>query len=138
MPTLSPEVKQMLDRPNFVHLATLMSDGSPHVAPVWAMRDGDRILICTSDTSVKGKNTKADPRVALSIVDFENPYEELQIRGRVVDRQPDPGLKTLDKISHKYIGKPFPMREGQKQVVLTIDPEKVHYLKLPFQHTPPK
>jgi PPOX class probable F420-dependent enzyme len=138
MAALSQEVKQFLDRPNFVHLSTLMSDGSPHVAPVWAMREGDRILINTSDTSIKGKNTKANPRVALSIVDFQDPYEELQIRGRIVDREPDPDLKTMDKISHKYIGKPFPLREGQSQVTLTIEPEKVRYLKLPFQHTPPK
>jgi PPOX class probable F420-dependent enzyme len=138
MPALSAEAKQLLDGPNFAHFATLMPDSSPHSAPVWVMRDGDRIVISTSDTSIKGKNTKADPRVALSIVNLHNPYEELQIRGRVVDRQPDRDLKTLDRISHKYTGKPFPMRQGQSQVVLTIEPEKVRYFKGPFQHTPPK
>jgi PPOX class probable F420-dependent enzyme len=83
--TLSAEVKQLIDRPNFAHFATLMPDGSPNATPVWIGREGDRIVICTSETSLKTKNTKRDPRVALSIVDFGNPYEEVQIRGRVVD-----------------------------------------------------
>jgi PPOX class probable F420-dependent enzyme len=137
MAALSPEVKQLIDHPNFAHLATLMPDGSPQSVPVWVGREGDRIIISTSEGSLKGKNTKRDPRVALSIVDFDNPYEEVQIRGRVVERRADPELKTIDAISHKYIGKPFPMR-GDGQVALVVEAEKVRYLKLPFAHTPPK
>jgi PPOX class probable F420-dependent enzyme len=135
--TLPPEAKNLIDRPNFAHLATLMDDGSPNATPVWIGREGDRIVICTSDTSLKGKNTKRDPRVAVSIIDFSNPYEELQIRGRVVERRPEPELKTLDGLSHKYTGKPFPFR-NPGQIVLIIEVEKARYEKLPFQHTPPK
>jgi PPOX class probable F420-dependent enzyme len=138
MAALSPDVKQLIDRPNFVHLATLMPDGSPHATPVWVGREDDHIIICTSDDSLKGKNTKRDPRVALSIVDFDNPYEEVQIRGRVIERRPDPDLKTLDAISHKYIGKPFPMRGYEGRVALIVEADKVRYMKLPFAHTPPK
>ena len=88
--TLSAEVKKLIDRPNFAHLATLMPDGSPQSVPVWVGREGDHIVICTGEGSLKAKNTRRDPRVALSIVDFDNPYEEVQIRGRVVERRPDP------------------------------------------------
>jgi PPOX class probable F420-dependent enzyme len=87
---LSPEIKQLLDRPNFAHLATLMSDGSPQSVPVWVGREGDRILVCTGEGSLKASNTRRDPRVALSIVDLQNPYMEAQIRGRVMERPPDP------------------------------------------------
>ena len=135
---LSEQAKKMIDRPNFAHLATLMPDGSPHVAPVRINRDGDRVIISTSSESVKGKNTKQNPQVAISIVDFDNPYEEIQLRGRVVDRRPDPDLKALDGTSQKYTGKPFPMRDQKTQVALVIEIEKEHYLKLPFAHTPPK
>ncbi len=79
---LQSEIKQLLDRPNFVHLSTLMPDGSPQSVPVWAGREGDFILICTGDGSLKGRNTARDPRVAISVVDFKNPYEEAQLRGR--------------------------------------------------------
>jgi PPOX class probable F420-dependent enzyme len=138
MPALSPEAKQLIDRPNFAHLATLMPDGSPSATPVWIGREGEHLVICTSDDSLKGRNTKRDPRVALSIVDFSNPYEELQIRGRVIERRPDPELNTMDSISQKYIAKPFPMPGPEKRVVLIVEVEKARYTKLPFEHTPPK
>jgi predicted pyridoxine 5'-phosphate oxidase superfamily flavin-nucleotide-binding protein len=66
---LSDEVKQLVDRPNFAHIATLMSDGSPHSAPVWIGREADLLLVCTEAGSLKGKNTLRDPRVSLSLVD---------------------------------------------------------------------
>jgi len=67
-----------------------MPDGSPHNAPVWIARNGDLVLICTEATLLKGKNTQRDPRVAISIVDFRDPYTEAQMRGQVVERRPDP------------------------------------------------
>jgi PPOX class probable F420-dependent enzyme len=135
---LSPEVKQLIDRPNFAHLATLMPDGSPQSVPVWIGREGEQLVICTGEGSLKAKNTRRDPRVAVSIVDFSNPYEEVQIRGRVAERRPDPDLKMMDPISHKYTGKPFPMRNPEGRVALIIEVEKARYTKLPFAHTPPK
>lgn len=133
---LQNEIKQLLDRPNFVHLSTLMSDGSPQSVPVWVGREGDRILICTGETSLKGRNTARDPRVALSVVDFTNPYEEAQLRGRVVERRPDPNLKIMDPISVKYTGKPFPFRTPEGRVALVVEIDRARYTKLPFEHTP--
>ena len=133
---LSPEVKQLIDRPNFAHLGTLMPDGSPQCVPVWVGREGDHVVICTGENSLKAKNTRRDARVALSIIDFTNPYEEVQIRGRVVERRPDPDLKVMDPISHKYTGKPFPFRSPEGRVALMIEIEKARYTKLPFAHTP--
>ena len=136
--TLSSEAKKLIDRPNFAHLATLMPDGTPQSTPVWLGREGEYLVICTSDGSLKARNTRRDPRLALSIVDFDNPYEEVQIRGRVIERRPDPELKVMDPISHKYIAKPFPMRSYEGRVALIIEVEKERYTKLPFQHTPPQ
>ena len=136
--TLSPDAKSLIDRPNFAHLATLMPDGSPQSVPVWIGREGERLVICTGEGSLKAKNTRRDPRISLSIVDFGNPYEEVQIRGRVVERRPDSEFKMLDAISRKYTGKPFPMRNPEGRVALIIAVEKERYTKLPFQHTPLK
>ncbi len=135
---LSAEIKQLLDRPNFAHLATVMADGSPQSVPVWVGREGDRILVCTGEGSLKAKNTRRDPRVALSIVDLDDPYAEGQLRGRVVERRPDPDLAFMDPVSRKYTGKPFPMRNPEGRVALVIEVEKARYVKLPFQHTPPR
>jgi PPOX class probable F420-dependent enzyme len=134
--TLSQDVKQLIDGPNFAHLATLMADGSPQSVPVWVGREGDRILICTGEGSLKARNTRRDPRVALSIVDFRDPYREVQMRARVVERRPDPGLAIMDPISRKYTGKPFPFRSPEGRVALVLEVEKARYTKLPFEHTP--
>ena len=75
--------------------------------------------------------------MAVSIVDFQNPYEEVQICGRVVDRRPDPDLKTMDPIWHKYTGKPFSFRSLEGRIALIIEVEKARYTKLPFEHTRP-
>jgi PPOX class probable F420-dependent enzyme len=133
---LSPDIRAILDAPNFAHLATLMPDGSPQSVPVWLGRENDRILICTGESSLKAKNTKRDPRVAISIVDFHDPYKETQLRGRVVERRPDPDLKYMDTVSHKYTGKPFPFRNPEARVCLVIEIDKARYAKLPFKHTP--
>src|SRR5437899_11791915 len=107
---LSADVRTLLDEPNFAHLASLLPDGSPQSAPVWVGVEGDRILVATGEGSLKARNTKRDPRVSLSVVAMDNPYREAQIRGRVVERRPDPDFKIMDAISHKYTSAPSPMR----------------------------
>ena len=135
---LSEDAKRLIDRPNFAHLATLMQDGSPQSVPVWIGREGERLVVCTGEASLKAKNTQRDPRVALSIVDFDDPYSEVQIRGRVIERRPDPQLKVMDPISHKYTGKPFPFRAPEGRVALIVEVEKERYTKLPFERPPSK
>ena len=135
-PTLSAEIKALLDRANFAHLATLMPDGSPQIAPVWVGREGDRVLVGTGEASLKAKNTRRDPRVGLSVIAFDDPYSEAQIRGRVVERRPDGGFEGMDAISRKYTGKEFPWRNPEGRVILVIEVDRARYTKLPFSHTP--
>jgi PPOX class probable F420-dependent enzyme len=135
--TLSDDVKALVRGANFAHLATLLPDGSPQNAPVWVDLEGDRLLVCTGEGSLKARNTRRDPRVAVSIVAFDNPYVETQIRGRVVERRPDADFKVMDRVSHKYTGKPFPMRDNPAQrLVLVIEADKVRFVRLPFVHAP--
>ena len=135
---LSPELRALLEEPNFVHLATLMPDGSPQSAPVWVAVEGDHILVGTGEGSLKAKNTKREPRVSLSVVAMDNPYREAQLRGRVVERRPDRDFAVMDRISRKYTGAAFPMRANPDQrVVLVIALERARYQVLPFRHTPP-
>jgi len=74
--TLSQDAKKLIDCPNFAHLATLMPDGSPQSVPVWVGCEGEYLIVCTGEKSLKARNTRRDPRVALSIVDFGDPYSE--------------------------------------------------------------
>src|SRR5437667_12346618 len=80
---LSDDVKTLIRGANFAHLATLMPDGSPQAAPVWVDLEGDHILIATGEGSLKARNTRRDGRVALSMVAFDNPHVDAQLRGRL-------------------------------------------------------
>ena len=133
--SLSEDVKSLLDRRNFAHLSTLMPDGSPHAAPVWVAREGDRVLLGIRGDSVKGKNARRDPRVALSIVDVRDPYRMAQLRGRAVEFRADPQMTAKDAMSHKYVGKPFPWRYGGG-VVLVVEVERARFQKVPLEHAP--
>jgi nitroimidazol reductase NimA-like FMN-containing flavoprotein (pyridoxamine 5'-phosphate oxidase superfamily) len=64
---LSEEIRNLIDGANFAHLSTLMPDGSPQSVPVWIGREGDRVVICSGENSLKARNTKRDPRVSLSM-----------------------------------------------------------------------
>ncbi|HEV2696489.1 MAG TPA: PPOX class F420-dependent oxidoreductase [Terriglobales bacterium] len=133
--SLPDKVTRLLDGRNFAHLATILEDGSPHSAVVWVGREADNVIVCTDDKSVKGRNTQRDPRVAISMVDMDDPYSEAQLRGRVIERRRDTDFKYIDAISRKYVGKPWPYRE-EIGVALVIEVDKVHYSKQPFEHSP--
>ena len=134
---LDPKVQALLSRPNFAHLSTLMPDGSPNTTPVWIGVQDDHILIGSGESSLKIRNLRRDPRLSLSVIDFHDPYEEVQIRGRVIEFREDSGFKIMDEISQKYIGKEFPFRNPEGRVALIIEVEKARYTKPPFEHTPP-
>ena len=120
------------DGRNFMHLATVLPDGAPHSIPVWAILEGGRIAFFTQSRSRKARNLAKDPRVALSVVEEDNPYRNAQIRGRVVEVIEGPeALEVIDRISLHYIGEPFPMRSG---TVFWIEPETAHFTELPFRH----
>jgi len=85
----------------------------------------------------QGKNTLRAPRVSLSIVEFVDPYTEVQIRWRVIERRSDPQLKYYDAMSLKYVSKPWPYRDEKEPIVLLIEVKRVRYSEQPFDHTPP-
>jgi len=134
---LAPEARELIERPNYVHLATLMPDGAPHSVTVWAGMEGDRIAVYTgSRDSRKARNIAADPRVAISVVDIEDPYRTAQIRGRVVETLHDAeALAVMDRLSESYTGQPFPLR-APGGILFLIEPEWSRYAKLPFTHRP--
>jgi PPOX class probable F420-dependent enzyme len=130
--TIPDEVRDLLDGRNFAHVATVLPSGGPHSVPVWILREGDRVCFFTQPGSRKARNLAADPRVAISLVDRDNSYRTAQLRGTVVEtRESEEALVTIDRLSEKYTGQPFPMRSG---VVFVVELDRVHFLELPFRH----
>jgi PPOX class probable F420-dependent enzyme len=135
MAALPPDVRALLDAPNYVHLATLRRDGSPRSWVVWVGLEGDRILVCTGDSTWKARDMAADPRVSLSVTDLENPYRMAAVQGRVVEVRDDQDSAYMDPISVKYTGQPFPMR-GPGRVCFVIEAERAATRTLGFTHAP--
>lgn len=129
---MAPDVRDLFERPNYVHLATVLPDGAPHAVAVWSgFVDGDRLGFFTQPSSRKARNVADDPRVCLSVVDRENPYRMASVRGRVVETvEGERALEWMDRVAVRYTGRPFPMRSGTLYVV---EPENVWSMTLPFE-----
>jgi PPOX class probable F420-dependent enzyme len=122
MTEMTPEVRRLLDRPNYAHLATLLPDGAPHSVPVWIAIEGDNLAILTGPGSRKARNIERDPRVAISLIDIDQPFLSVLIRGQVVELvDGDRAWEIIDRISQKYIGQPYPLRTDR--IVLLIKPD---------------
>ena len=131
MTELPDDVRALFEAPNFVHLATVLPDGSPHTVPIWARLEDGRIVFFTQPTSRKARNLAREPRVALSVVDRSNPYLMASVRGRVTGTiEGEPALAIIDRISNDYTGEDFPMRSG---VVYVVEPERAFTMSLPFR-----
>ena len=110
----------------FANLATIMPDGSPQVTPVWVDFDGTHVLVNTARGRQKDKNMQRDAKVSLAILDPDNPYRYLEIRGKVADITENGADAHIDKMAMKYMGKDkYPFRNPtEKRVIYKIEPLK--------------
>jgi PPOX class probable F420-dependent enzyme len=127
MATTIPEgFKDLLQKKAFAHLATVMPDGSPQSSPVWFDVEGDLIRVNSARGRVKDRNMRRNPKVALSIMDPDNTYRYLGIRGTVVDVTERGADAHIDTLARKYLGKDYPFRQpGEVRVMYKIRPERV-------------
>lgn len=125
MTRLTEQVLELIERPNFAHLATLLPGGAPHVTPMWIGTEGDLLTMNTAVGRVKYRNVRRDPRVAISLHDQSNPYARVILRGRVIEVTEEEALPHINELSHKYLGRDFSLPRGQTRVVLRIEPLRV-------------
>jgi len=111
----------------FANLATLNADGTPQVTPVWFDWDGSRLRINTAKGRLKDKNLRRTGAVALSIMDPDNPYRYVQVKGRVAAVTESGAAAHIDALSKKYLGQDrYPYRKpGEVRVIFTIAPDRV-------------
>lgn len=107
------------------HVATVGPQGEPQNNPVWFDWDGDLLAFSQTTARQKYRNVRREPRVAISIVDPENPYRYLEIRGRVERIEPDPDKAFINKMAKKYLGQDvYPWSQpGEERVVVMVRPE---------------
>jgi PPOX class probable F420-dependent enzyme len=128
MPAEIPEkFRDLFTKPAFAHLATLMPDGQPQVSPVWVDFDGRHVLFNSARGRQKDRNLRRDPRVSLSIMDPENPYRYLEVRGRVAEITEQGADAHIDRLAKKYLNlDTYPYRQpGEVRVIFRIAPEHI-------------
>jgi len=134
---MNPHLLDLLSERNMVHFSTLMSDGSPKVEPVWAEVEGEHILITTDAKSIKAVNIERDARVAMSVISADDPYEQVLVRGVVVESRDDPDMVVLDRMSQRYLGRRYPRRRWFRRVVFVVEPSVVRSSRTNYEPTTP-
>jgi PPOX class probable F420-dependent enzyme len=123
--SLPDNAKRMLDGQTVVTLATVNDDGSPQASPVWAARDGDDVLMSTLVGRKKERNLRRDPRVSLVLVNPENSYEYVEVRG-TAELEADPQGDLIEQLSQKYTGGAYTNDgPGDERVIVRVRPERV-------------
>ncbi|WP_125776740.1 PPOX class F420-dependent oxidoreductase [Antribacter gilvus] len=102
MSVIPPSHTDLLERPLFAHLATRRADGSPQVNPMWVVWDGTHLRMTGTTVRYKHRNIEAEPRVALSINDPDQPYRYLEVRGTVVDVLDDSSGEFFLSLAARY------------------------------------
>ena len=124
-PAIPEGYEDLLESTALAHVATIGPQGEPQNTPVWFDWDGEFVKFSQTKARQKFKNVNRDPRVAFSIVDPENPYRYLEVRG-VVDRiEEDPDLDFINSMAKKYLGlDKYPNHQpGDERVVIVVRPQ---------------
>ncbi len=123
---LTKKAAELIDGKNFGNLAFVTPKGNPHVTPLWVDRDGDTILINAVEFRRKVQLLKTNQKVMLSIMDQQNPYNKVLIRGHVIEMTKNGALDQNNRMSIKYLGtKDDPDRPIGDRVLIKINPDSI-------------
>jgi PPOX class probable F420-dependent enzyme len=128
--TIPASHADLLTSTALAHVATIGPDGTPQNNPVWFGWDGTHVLFSQTTGRQKYRNLQARPEVALSIVDVENPYRYLEIRGTVAEIVDDEGNAFIDSMAQKYIDQPsYPWHQpGDHRVIVKVAPGRTTHM----------
>jgi PPOX class probable F420-dependent enzyme len=128
MPTAMVEVPaelvDLLTGSTLGHVTVLTPKGALATHIMWIDYEDGRVLTSSRVGSAKGKALRADPRIAVSVVDRANPWRWVSISGRVVEIRPDEGLAFIDKLSRRYTGRDYMMRTMEREIFV-VEPDRI-------------
>ena len=122
--------EELLRAKNFAHIATVRADGSVQVAPTWVDVQDGRPVVNSAEGRAWVRNLERDPRITLEVQNMENPYEYVEIRGRVAERTHEGADEHIDRLAKKYLGvDQYPMRQpGEQRLIIRVEPEQVRVM----------
>jgi len=125
--TIPEKYRDLFNKRAFASLATRMPNDDVQVTPVWVDVENGTVIFNSARGRVKDNNVRRDPRVTLTLMDPDNPYRYLEIRGRVVDITEKGAAQHIDKLAKKYLGvDKYPYaKPGEVRVLYRVKPEKV-------------
>ena len=129
MAGLSDKARKLFTDPNYLYVGTANPDGSPQVTVVWTDLQDGRIRFNTAIGRVKERNLRRDPRIGMTITARDNPWDKVDVRGRVVDFvEGEEADRHIDDLSEKYTGqRPYPWRQpDERRVIVVIEPARVY------------
>ncbi|QSW99160.1 PPOX class F420-dependent oxidoreductase [Haloterrigena alkaliphila] len=126
METLPDETLDLFEKPAKATIASFLPSGHPQVTPVWADYDGTHLLVATNKGTRKHENVQHDPRVTVTIIDPDDYYRYVEVRGEV-EKMPEEGaLEFTDQQAQRYWGvDEYPYDRELPRVLLHISPERV-------------
>jgi PPOX class probable F420-dependent enzyme len=122
-------VAELLDDRNFAQVATTGRDGSPHVTPVWVDHDGQHIVLNTAEGRAWPANARRTGKIAINVLNNENPYEYVFIQGTVAEDTTDGADEHIDKLAKKYLdADEYPFRtDAEQRLIIKVAPEKIRH-----------
>jgi PPOX class probable F420-dependent enzyme len=129
MAGLSDKARKLFTDPNYLYVGTTNPDGSPQVTVVWTDLQDGHIRFNTAIGRVKERNLRRDPRIGMTITARDNPWDKVDVRGRVVDFvEGEEADEHIDDLSEKYTGqRPYPWRQPEeRRVMVVIEPARVY------------
>jgi PPOX class probable F420-dependent enzyme len=106
-----PQLEALLVKPNPAVIATLNPDGAPNTVATWYLWEDGRVLVNMDEGRARLDNIRRDPRVSITVLDADDWYTHVSLRGRLVDLHDDDGLADIDRLSRHYTGQPYARRD---------------------------
>lgn len=122
--TLPASHAHLLEQPNFAHLATVRPDGSPQSSVMWFAWDGERARFTHTKTRQKFANLEQEPRVAFSVLDPQNPYRTVEVRGVVESIEDDTADAAFYRSLQERYDNVYDISDADVRVIITIRPTK--------------
>lgn len=118
--------RKLLEGKNLAYVATVGAGGNPQVTPVWIEYDGTHVCFNTEEKRAKTRRLREDPRVAICVANAENPYQYVEIRGKVVEITREGADAMINRLSNRYIGKDYPFNQpGDVRIAIKVEVESV-------------
>jgi PPOX class probable F420-dependent enzyme len=129
MASIEGRVKELLEKPNFSHVSTMREDGTVQGVVVWQHVEDGKVALNSSEGRAWPANIRRNPNVTITVHDAENPYEYVEIRGKVVEDTHDGAKEHIDSLAKKYLDKdeyPF-LQPGEQRIKFLVEPDRVRH-----------